>query len=135
MVPVLIGLAFGCFVLLLNSPAWAAAPLLIPELSIFNDSIEEIGITLRLALVAVGAALAARTLLPDARLGDARLRRVVLPAIGFVGIATLVHAMLADSDYLSKYLRYQLAELLSLILVACLVKSRRDLFRFASVGL
>src|SRR5207244_3238239 len=114
------------------SPVWAAAPLLIPELSIFNYSIEELGLTLRLAVLAVGVALTARTLVPDARLGDYRLRRVVLPAAAFVAVATFVHAMLADSDYLSKYLRYQLGGLLTLILVACLIRSRRDLNRFAS---
>lgn len=135
LVPVLVGLGFGCFVLVLNSPVWAAATLLIPELSIFNYSIESIGLTLRLALVAVGAALTFRALLPDARLGDHRLRRVVLPAAAFVVVATIVHVLQADSDYMSKYLRYQLSELMTLVMVACLIRSRLDLVKFASVGL
>ena len=137
MVPVLLGAAASCFVLALNSPVWLAVALLIPELSIFNYQVEELGLTLRLALVLAGAAVALRTILLGLRRDDPALRRLLRPAIAFVLLATAINGLFSEGDYVLKYFRYQIAQLLTMVLVACLIRTRPDLRKVvvAALGL
>ncbi|HEV8635916.1 MAG TPA: O-antigen ligase family protein [Chloroflexota bacterium] len=133
--PLLLALAVGAFVLLPNSPSWAVAPLLITELTISDYIVKEIGLSLRLAVAAAAVALSARLILRSAPLGDPRFRRVLLPALAFVVTATAINAAFSESDYAFKYFRYQLGQLLFLLVAACTIRDRRGLACVGAVAL
>src|SRR5207248_7642471 len=99
-----------------NSPAWIVVALLIPELSIFNYSVEELGLTLRLALVVAGMAVTIKAVVPGLRRGDVPLQRLLRPAIAFLLLSTAVNAMFSEGDYVFKYFRYQVAQVLTMLL-------------------
>jgi hypothetical protein len=134
-VPILTAAAASCLVLTLNSPGWVVVALLIPELSIFNYQVRELGMTLRLALALGGLALTLKVVLAGLRSADPALRRLLLPAAVFVLVATACNAMFEPGDYVFKYFRYQATQLATLLLVACLIRDRQDLRRAAIAAL
>lgn len=135
LVPLLIGATLGLFALALNSPAWILAPVLVTELTLASYFIPSLGMSQRLLVTLLATLLGAPTILRWGRFGDPRLRRVLLPTIALVVLATVVNAMFSKDDYVIKYLRYQTVLVLSLILAACLIRTRQDLRRLAYVAL
>lgn len=135
MVSLLLGLAVGSYVLMLNSPAWALAPLLVTELSISNYIVAEVGISLRLAAVLLAITISVGVILHRLQSADPRFRRLLVVTVAFVGIVTLENLLHSQSEYVFKYFRYQLAQALALILAASVIRSRQDLKRIAMFAL
>lgn len=134
--PWLLGLTFAPLVLRPNSKAWTLAPILIGELWLGSYMLVEFGLSLRLLTALAALALALPLILRLRRAGDAgALSRVVIPAVALVVIATLVNILFSESDYVIKYLRYQVVQVLGLLVAAAVLSSRRDLKRLALLAL
>lgn len=134
MQPWLLGLALGSLVLILNSRAWLVVPLLISELSVANYVIPQWGMSLRLAVALVGLAAALPVIL-GAGFADPRLRRVLLPSVWLVALATVMDFVTSGSTYAIKYLRYQATQVLILVLVAAVIRRRQEVKGLAIVAL
>jgi O-antigen ligase len=134
-VPWLVGLAFGSFVLMLNGTALALVPVLVTELTLYSYYIYAFGSSQRFAITMLALVLTAPTVLRYARFGDVRMRRVLMPCILLVVIATAIGTIYSDSAYVTQYLRYQLVQVVALILAAALIRSRRDLLWLARIAL
>lgn len=134
-VSLLLGLVAGSFALVVSSPVWALAPILLTELTLPGQMIESLGVSLRLVVVLSAATMTVFVVARSGLLGDGQARRVLLPAVLFVGLATLGNALNSDADYTLKYLRYQIVQLLTLVLAAALVRDRADLKRVAVLTL
>jgi O-antigen ligase len=128
----LVGLALGAFLLVPNGIAWTLGPVLICELTIASYYFADYGLSLRLIVTGLAVALALPTIL-SANRADPRYRRVFLPALALLAISTIGNLSLSDEDYTIKYLRYQVLQLLALVLVACVVRGKRDIVRLAAL--
>jgi O-antigen ligase len=131
---VLVGLCLGAFLLVPNGIAWTIGPVLICELSIASYYFADYGLSLRLIVTGLAMVLALPTILSTNR-ADPRYRRVFLPALALLIISTIGNFAFSGSDYSIKYLRYQVLQLLALVLVACVVRSKRDIVRLTTLAL
>src|SRR5919197_3291810 len=61
--PLLVAQAFGALAFLPNNPAWAVAPLLVVELTLNDYILNEAGLSVRLAVAIVAAAVSAKLVL------------------------------------------------------------------------
>ncbi len=134
-VGVLLGLTLGSLLLILNNPAWALAPLLIGELTIASYFIPQLGMSLRLVATLLATLAIGTLILRSSTLADRRFRRVLLPAIALVALATAINVLTSGGDYGVKYLRYQFVQILALLITATAIRQRRDLLRIAVVAL
>lgn len=134
MASLLFGLAVGSLLLVLNSPAWALVPLVIVEFSIANMFVPGVGAgtrmvaTVAVALITLIAVPKWRSRLSTLMSGPA-LRRVLVPAVAFVVMATLGNLLFSETDYVMQYLRYQVVLLLTFLITVCVVQDRNDLRR------
>ena len=131
----LLGAAFGSLVLVRNSPAWAVVPLLITELTLSSYMIMQFGVSLRLATALAAVLVTAQAVLRLKGFRDPTGRRILLPTIAFIILATAVNLGFSDSDYVVKYFRYQITQLLTLLVILAVVRTRLDLKRLAMVAL
>jgi O-antigen ligase len=134
-VGLLIGLTLGSALLILNGAAWALAPILIGELAIASYFVAQLGMSLRLAATLLAVIGAATIILRSSTLADPRFRRVFLPALALVAIATAGNLLFSGSEYTIKYLRYQAVQLLALLVTAAVIRGRRDLLRVGAMVL
>lgn len=125
--PWFVGLAFGSFVLMMNGTSLALVPILVTELTLYSYYIYAFGSSQRFAVTMLALILAAPAVLRYARFGDVRMRRVLLPSIVYIVLATVIGSMYSDSSYVIQYLRYQAVQVAVLILAAALIRTRRDL--------
>jgi O-antigen ligase len=132
---VLLGLTFGSSLLILNNAAWAMAPLLISELSIGSYFVPQLGLSLRLAAVLIALVGTATVVLRSSAISDPRFKRVFLPSVVLLILATSIDFLTSGSDYATKYLRYQIVQLLALAVTAAVIRERRDILRIAAVAL
>lgn len=130
----LVGLALGAFLLVPNGLAWALGPVLICELTIASYYFSDFGLSLRLIVTGLALVIALPTIMRANR-NDPRYRRVFVPALALLAVATLGNALFSGQDYAIKYLRYQTLQVLALVLVALLIRERRDLWRLLVGGL
>ncbi len=122
-----LALAASSTLLVLNGPAWLLAPPLLVEFAADDYFVPGLGVSGRLAAV-VGVTL---LLLPalvrrELRWGEP-LYRVLLPALAFLVLATLGNLIHSNDEYVVKYLRYQTAQLLMLVVAALAPRGRHDL--------
>lgn len=132
-VGILLGLTLGSALLVLNNVAWALAPLLICELTICSYFVPQLGMSLRLAAVVIATLLVGLVLLRSSTLADQRFRRVFLPALLLLALATAINFMTSGAEYGIKYLRYQAVQILALVITAAVIRSRRDVWRIAAI--
>ncbi len=134
--PWLLGITFASLVFLPNSKAWTLAAILIAELSLSSYLVAEVGMSLRF-LVTVAATVLALPLILRRRAYVDRglLRRVLWPSILLLVMATVVNSLFSESDYVVKYFRYQVVQVLGLLVAAAVINNRRDLKRVASAAL
>lgn len=135
LMPWLLGLTFALFLLVLDRPAWALVPILVTELTTASYYLTSFGMSQRFAVTVLATLLTLGTLLRYGDFGDKHLRRVLLPSLALVTLATILNAMYSPSSYVVQYLRYQAVQVLALILAAVLIRSRRDLKRIALITL
>ncbi|HEU5316265.1 MAG TPA: O-antigen ligase family protein [Chloroflexota bacterium] len=126
MTQTLLGFAAAALLLALRTPAFALLPLLLVELSVANEPVPGLGFSARIAVVLGATLLAWRTVVRGVRASGGALARVALPALGLIALATIVNLMYEDADYSSKYLRFQLAQFLVLVLTATVLRDERD---------
>ncbi|MBI2322626.1 MAG: O-antigen ligase family protein [Chloroflexi bacterium] len=134
-VSLLLGLVAGSFALVVSSPVWALAPILFTELTLPGQMIESLGVSLRLVVVLSAATMTVFVVARCGLFGDGRARRVLLPALILIALATLGNALSSDADYVLKYFRYQIVQLVTLVLAAALLRDRSDLKRLAVFAL
>jgi O-antigen ligase len=125
--PFFLGIIGGALVLTPANPAWVLAPVLLAELSAADHIIGNLGLSLRLAIVGAALILALPAVLRHLDLTDGRIARVLFPAIALIGMATFANFLFSESAWVIKYLRYQLTQLATLVLFACVVRDRRSL--------
>lgn len=135
LVPVLAGLVVGSFVLVLNGSSWLLAPLLLTEMTISNDRVPGLNVTLRLAGVLLAFGLSASLVMRLVKSADPRVRQVVLPALALVTISTSVNLLTSDLDYVGQYFRYMLSAFLALLVTGAVVRDRNDVKRVALIAL
>lgn len=129
----LVGLALGAFLLVPNGLAWALVPVLICELTVASFYFADYGLSLRLIVTGLATLLALPTILRANRT-DPRYRRVFVPALALLVIGLAGNLFVSGEDYAIKYLRYQTLQLLALVLVALLIRTRRDIARLAAIS-
>lgn len=136
---VMAGIAIGILALTLDSAVWALAPLLIVECTVkyyqFGDPTTST-ITLRLVVV-MAATILSVALLAQRGLPLLKSRhglRVMLPAILFVVVATAFDLPRDQPDDVSQYVRYQVTQLMALLLVACVIRRERDVRVIMTLG-
>jgi len=131
----LAALTFGVFALALHHPSWILIPVILTELTLYSYSSPSLGAAHRLAIVLAAALIGGVAILRGTRFVDLHFRRVILPCIAFLVIATAVNAMHSQDEYVLQYFRYQVGQLLVAVLAATLISTRRDLLRVAQVTL
>lgn len=124
----LVGLALGAILLIPNGRAWVLAPVLICELTIASYYFTAYGLSLRLIVSLLAVALAFPAVLQTNR-ADPLFRRVLMPTILLLVVATVGNLLTSGEAYMIKYLRYQVLQVLALVLVASIIRDRRDLLR------
>lgn len=121
----------GTIPLTANHPAWAAVPIVLVDLSLADDRVPGLGMSLRLFVTLIATACAGMALVrlpsPLRALGQGPARTVLIPALLFVGMATVVNLLFSEISFVVKYLRYQAVLLTTLALVILLVQDRRAL--------
>lgn len=132
---ILIGLALGSALLILNNAAWAMAPILIGELSMASYLIPQLGMSLRLVAIGIATVGVGALVLRSSTLADPRFKRIVIPALALLALATAFNALTSGGDYTVKYLRYQGVQFLALLVTAAVIRSRRDILRVAAIVL
>lgn len=131
----LVILSFASFAFVRRSLAWALVPVLATELTVASYRIPVLGTTQRLTVVVVGILLASAAVLTLFRSHDANFKRVLVPSVALVVVATLVNLMTSGSSYSLKYARYQCVQVLGLVLVAAVIRTRKDLLIVAKAAL
>ncbi len=135
-VPWLLGITFSSLALLPNSRAWPLASILIAELSLSSYTVAEVGMSLRFLVVVASLGVSLPIVLRRRELAHRKmLRRVLVPSIALVVLATGVNLLTSESEYVIQYLRYQSVQVLGLAVAAAVVSSRQDLKRIALVAL
>ncbi len=127
---IVLGLCLASILLVANSAAWAAMPVLLTEMTLSTYYVGELGMSLRLLVVLLGF-LVSLPLLRRVTLSDPLCRRVLLPAILLLVIATAVNSLYSTSDYVIKYARYQTTQLLAMVLIIAVVATVRDVKKLA----
>lgn len=120
------GLMIVSFVLAIKHPVWVLVPVVMAQMFV-PGYVPGTTVSVRLAVALVATLIAAPTLLREIRLGDAQLRRVLVPALGFIFFVTLGNFLHSDTEYVFKYFRYQITQILALVLVAAVLRTREDL--------
>ncbi|ACZ43692.1 O-antigen polymerase [Thermobaculum terrenum ATCC BAA-798] len=126
-----LGLCLASILLVLNSPAWAAMPVLLTEMTLSSYYVGDLGMSLRLLVVLLGF-IVSLPMLRRVSLSDPLCRRVLLPALLLLVIATAVNALYSESDYVIKYARYQTTQLLAMVLIIAVVATVRDVKKLAT---
>jgi O-antigen ligase len=134
LVKLLLAIAAATSVFALRARWWAIVPILLTELTLSNYLIPELGLSLRLLTALVAAIACLGALASRDWLGDPRLRRVVLPALAFVALATLGNLAHSETDYVFKYFRYQLTQVVALVVVIALVHDRAHLRKLVLIA-
>lgn len=128
---VVLAIIGGTIPLVVNHPAWAVVPIMLVDLSLADDRVAGAGISLRLLITLIAtlsaAALLIRTPSPLKALGEGPARTVLIPALLFVGVSTIINLLFSDLAFVVQYLRYQFVLLTTLMLVILLVRDRRAL--------
>jgi hypothetical protein len=122
---------FATFILAIYGPAWAIAPILINELTLYGFTNPTFGIAQRFVIAALALAIALPAIVRARLSGDRSARRVILPAIGFVAIVTLMNLQHSGDGYVLQYLRYQFVQFTLLIIAACVLRNVADMKRIA----
>jgi O-antigen ligase len=128
------GLIGGSLLLAFSSPVFAVIAPVLTEYSSSHYSLPE-GVSLRLLATALGFLFGLGAVLRLVGRFDRRLLWVLGPALALVLLATVLNAMYTSPDYTIKYLRYQLLQIMILLLVAGAIQTRLDLKRVALVVL
>ncbi|HEX5166503.1 MAG TPA: O-antigen ligase family protein [Thermomicrobiales bacterium] len=124
---------FATFILAMYGPAWVLAPILINEMTLYGFTNPTFGIAQRFVIAAIALAIALPAIFRARLSGDRYARRVVLPAIGFLAIVTLMNIQHSDDGYVYQYLRYQLVQFAILVIAACVLYTIPDMKRIALV--
>lgn len=130
-----LGAVLGAFVLMLNSPSWVAAPLLLVEFTLPDYMVPGLGMSLRLTVATLSLILLAPFVLRDLQAWPKAFRQVILPAMALVVLSTVVNLMFSDFNYAFKYLRYVMSAFVIMIVFVAAIRSRQDLRRVALVAL
>lgn len=120
-------LTFASFILIVNGPAWALVPILINEMTLYSYVNPTFGVGQRFVVVLLAIILAASAISKGRLFSDIRMRRVLLPSIGFVVFVTVMNMQHSGDAYVFQYLRYQLLQVFMLILAACLIRHAHDI--------
>ena len=120
------GIVLGSLILVLNSPVFALMPPLLVEFTNSAYVLPE-GASLRLLVTGLGLLFGVGAVLRLCTSMDSRAMRVVGPAVALIVLATALNGVYTDLDYTVKYLRYQMVQLVVLLLAAAVVRDRRDL--------
>lgn len=123
---ILFGVAAGCYVLALYRPAWALAPIIIAEFAI-PGYLEGTPLSTRLAFALASSILVAIPVLRGFQSRNTPFQRVIMPAVAFLGIVTAMNVMHSETAYVYQYFRFQITQVIQLVLVAFLIRERRDL--------
>jgi O-antigen ligase len=129
------GLCAALIVLGLQRPAWALGAVLAAELTFGDQYIRGLPVSIRLGLILVTALISAGTLLRGLRSPSQGFGLVVIPATAFLALVTVGNVTHSDLDYVTRYLRYEVVLFLTLVITACVIRSRQDLKYLAIVGL
>lgn len=131
----LAALALGSFVLALRGPFWVLVPVILTELTLYGYPMQSVGAAQRLVVLLIAIIIATPAILRYGRLSDGRMLRVLVPSGLFVVFATIVNWMYSSDVYVFEYFRYQIGQMIALVLAATLIQSRRDLKRIALITL
>ncbi len=132
--PLLFGIVAGSYVPALSSLAWTIAPVVALQLTI-SSYVPGTSVSLRLATAVFSLVLAAPAMLHGTQVSDQRFRRVLLPSVAFILVVLGMNLLHSDTDYTFKYFRYQLTQLIPLMLIALTLQHRRDLKALAILAL
>src|SRR5690606_24955532 len=105
------------------------------ELTLYSYSSPTLGVAHRLAIILLATAIGGVAILRRTRVSDPHYRRVIMPCLAFLLIATAVNSMHSQDDYVLQYFRYQTGQFLVAVLAATLISTRQDLLRVARVTL
>jgi hypothetical protein len=122
----LYGMLLVSCALALVRPVWALVAVVVVELSLYGY-IPGTPISTRLGTALAAGLLALPLIAGLARRGDGRLRLVLLPAALFVAVATVVNLFYSDFGYVFKYARWQVLQIMALVVAAAVIRDRRDL--------
>jgi hypothetical protein len=122
----LYGVLFVALVLALVRPVWAIVAMIIVELAL-NGYIPGTPISARLGVAMMAGFLALPLVSGIVRSGDRRLRLVLMPTAVFIAVATVLNLFYSEYGYVSKYFRWQIAQLIMLVVAAAVIRDRRDL--------
>lgn len=132
---VLMGFVMGSFVLVMKGPAFAVVPMLLSEVTNPAARFQIVSINLSFVAVLGATGLSLVAILREPWLKDPQARRVLLPAVMFVAVSTVVNLSFSNDDYSLRYLRYQIIQLLALVVVGSVLRQRRDLRSVAGMTL
>lgn len=127
-------LTFATFILVVNGPAWALVPILINELTLYGFSNPMFGMSQRFVVAGVAVVFTAVAISRGRLFSDRSMRRVLLPSIGFVVIVTIMNMQHSEDTYVYEYLRYQLVQVMMLVIAACVIVRVRELKQIAIVA-
>ncbi|MCC6176360.1 MAG: O-antigen ligase family protein [Chloroflexi bacterium] len=122
------------FLAALVRPFWAFVAVIVAELSL-NGYLPGLPISARLAIAVAATIVAAPAILRTIQTWNAPVRRVVLPAIALVVIATVMNSYFSNPDYVFKFLRRQILMMAALLLAASTIEHRRALTLVAGIAL
>jgi hypothetical protein len=114
------------YVQALVHPVWALAALLIVELAA-QGYVVGTGLSVRLAAATTSAVIAAPAIVRALQAWDPSLLRVFLPTIVFVVTATVAGSYFSEPDYVFKYFRLQVIQIVTLLVAAIVIRDRRTL--------
>jgi O-antigen ligase len=121
----------GTIPLVANHPGWIIVPVVLVDLSLADDRVPGLGMSLRLLITLVATLLAFLVLIrqrsPLEALGEGAARTVMLPTLLFVGVSTVINLLFSDLAFVVQYLRYQVVLVTTLALVIVLIRDRRAL--------
>src|SRR5205823_9629319 len=104
--PLLLALIVALFALATQSPAWVVGPLLVVEFTMPDYILSfqpDFAVSLRLLSAVAAVVVAAPLVRTELAVASPRLRRVLLPAVAFIVLATVVNALTSDLGYTIKY--------------------------------
>lgn len=128
-------IVFASFLLVLCGPVWALAPIVINEMTLAGFTNPMFGFSQRFVIAGLAIVFGITTISKTRLFSDRRMRRVLLPGIAFVLIVFVMNLQHSDELYVYQYLRYQLLQIATLVLVACLIRRVEELKQLATVAL
>lgn len=123
--------AFATFIFVVNGPAWALAPILVNEMTLYGFLNPMFGVAQRFIIAGIALLIALPLISRTRFFSDIRMRRVLLPALAFIFIVTVMNFQYSDEAYVYQYLRYQLVQLLMLVIAACVLRHVHDIRQLA----